>query len=151
MQKEYKGYELLKAISEERIKEGTKFKMTKPSTFLNERVVFNGSELIYFNSKHRVFHDYPIATISHFTFRVLEENEKETLEDEEKQYLSNIIKPFRESVVWIGKVKVYDPDREYIQILIDTNEEINLPSFEIGEMYKGMEVNKRYELEELGL
>lgn len=73
------------------------------------------------------------------------------LRDEEKQYLSNIIKPFRDSVVWIGKVKVYDLDREYIQILIDTDEEINLPSFEVGEMYKGIEDNKRYEVEELGL
>lgn len=152
VKKEYKGYELVKAISEGKINEGTKFNMTKESTFLNEKVMYNGTDLIYINSGKSIFNDYFFTTILHLTFTLLaEEKKKEILNDEEKQYLSNFIRPFRNNVEWMEKVKKYDPDREYIQILINTDEEINLPSFEAGEMYKGMEANKRYEIEELGI
>lgn len=82
---------------------------------------------------------------------VYETKKEEILDEVEKRYLSNFIRPFRDKVEWIEKVKTYDPDMEYIQILINTDEEINLPSFEVGEMYKGMKANQRYELEELGL
>lgn len=81
---------------------------------------------------------------------VYETKKEEILDEVEKRYLSNFIRPFRDKVERIEKVKTYDP-MEYIQILINTDEEINLPSFEVGEMYKGMKANKRYELEELGL
>ncbi len=152
MQKEYKGYELVQAISEGKINEGTKFKMTKESTLVDEKVMYNGTDLIYINSGKSIFNDYFFTTILHLTFTLLaEEKKKEILNDEEKQYLSNFIRPFRNNVEWMEKVKKYDPDREYIQILINTDEEINLPSFEAGEMYKGMEANKRYEIEELGI
>ena len=79
--------------------------------------------------------------------------EQPILDDKEKEYLSNVIKPFRNKVYAIAK---YDDgnDYYYIQIMIKQNvyfEYINLPYFEKGRMYRGMETDKKYTLEELGL
>ena len=79
---------------------------------------------------------------------------KPILTDIEKEYLSNIIKPFRDSVVSISKCNCYGDCAYFIQIKVIQNnrpEYINLPYFEKGRMYRGMEANKDYTLEELGL
>lgn len=86
------------------------------------------------------------------------------LDDVEKEYLSNIIKPFRNRVIYIAKsetVKTYDNPNpkiyECIYIMYkDSTKKRNphymgFPHFEKGAMYKGMEIDKGYTLEELGL
>ena len=75
------------------------------------------------------------------------------LEPAEKKYLSAVIKPFRSKVYAIAK---YDDgvDNYYIQIAVKQSgffEYVNLPYFKKGTMYKGMELDKEYSLEELGL
>lgn len=75
--------------------------------------------------------------------------EKEILDEEEKEYLTNVIKPFRNKVEYI--VKFGCSPEEYISIWLPEYEKIDLPCFKKGIMYKGMEVNKRYTLKELGL
>ena len=85
--------------------------------------------------------------------------EKSILTTSEKEYLSNVIKPFRKkSPITIGKhVSGYVTDEEYIIIWVsdidipDLKETITFPYFKAGEMYRGMEVDKEYNLEELGL
>lgn len=81
------------------------------------------------------------------------EIEKYILDDIEKEYLSNVIKPFRDRVINIGKCNCYE--YEYIAIMyldIGANEgHIYLPCFKRGTMYKGMEAGKKYSLNELGL
>ena len=72
---------------------------------------------------------------------------KPILDDKEKEYLSNVIKPFRDRVSSISK----DGSLEYITISLDSDDFAILPNFEEGTMYKGMEINRRYTLEELGL
>lgn len=80
---------------------------------------------------------------------------KPILDDVEKEYLSNVIKPFRNRIICIIKNKCL-PD-EYLRIHLkhytgkDANEIIYLPYFKNGSMYKGMEINKEYTLEELEL
>ena len=80
---------------------------------------------------------------------------KPILDDVEKEYLSNIIKPFRDRIISIRKYK-FNQD-EYIGIYVkyyaetDENEMITLPVFKEGTMYKGMKLNREYLLEELGL
>ena len=87
-----------------------------------------------------------------------EEYKEDILDEEEKKYLSAVIKPFRDRVVYIRKIKVgecnlfisikvkrYDYDEE------DSNEYIELPYFREDKMYKNMAVNRKYTLEELGL
>lgn len=72
------------------------------------------------------------------------------LTDEEKAYLSAIIKPFRDKKIIIGRLRHLFGEEEYIWIDID-GEHFALPLFKKGEMYKGMELNKFYKSEELGL
>ena len=74
--------------------------------------------------------------------------EKEILDEEEKEYLSNVIKPFRDKVEYI--VKKYCLGKEYISIFL-IEENISLPYFKRGTMYKEMKIEKKYTLEELGL
>ena len=74
---------------------------------------------------------------------------KEILDEKEKEYLNNIIKPFRNRVTYIEKRKWQDS--EYIKIGIKNDVNIDLPNFEKGKMYQGMESDKNYTLSELGL
>lgn len=73
---------------------------------------------------------------------------EEILDEQEKEYLNAVIKPFRKRVKYVEK-KVFR-DQEYIMIELD-DECFGFPYFERGSMYKGMEVDKEYSLEELGL
>ena len=76
--------------------------------------------------------------------------EEPPLKTEEETYLTNLIKPFRDDVVNITK-KANDKGYEWVRILIKDNEPLLLPGFEKGTMYKGLELNKNYTPEELGL
>lgn len=81
----------------------------------------------------------------------LEEDNTNTLNEKEKAYLSVVINPFRHRVQYIKKMDKYcSYDKEFLYIAI-TDENLIFPLFEKGKMYKGMEANKRYTLEELGL
>lgn len=89
-----------------------------------------------------------------FTVHDLEEV-KDILDSGEKEYLSNVIKPFKHKVKGIRKGKICDnedeQEKEYITIYIKNDFSINLPNFKKNTMYKNMEINKAYTLEELGL
>ena len=73
--------------------------------------------------------------------------EKEILDKKEKEYLSAVIRPFRNRVEYIQKK---DIGNEFIEIELD-DEFLYLPYFEKYTMYKGMELNKKYTLKELDL
>ena len=85
------------------------------------------------------------------------EIEKPILSDSEKNYLENVLKPFKDRVVYVEKIKPGDPNYEYIgfKIIYEDNRCPNnwcyLPYFDKGTMYKGMELDEQYSLEELGL
>lgn len=86
-----------------------------------------------------------------FTVHDLEEA-KDILTTKEKEYLSNIIKPFRDRVTKIEKFEnSRDRQKEYITIYIKNDFSINLPNFKKNTIYKNMEIDKAYTLEELGL
>ena len=78
---------------------------------------------------------------------------KQILTDKEKEYLSAVIKPFRDKVSTISK-RSSDDNGEYIAIVIEEKPHDNtmfFPYFEGDTMYQGMEIGKFYTLEELGL
>lgn len=81
--------------------------------------------------------------------------EQPILDDIEKRYLEGVIRPFKDIVKCIRKI--YNGYCEFICISVKYNKKrgmddnIMLPFYEIGTMYKGMDVNKEYTLEELGL
>ena len=86
-------------------------------------------------------------------YQISKEKINSVLDAAEKKYLSAVIKPFRNKVYAIAK---YDNgvDNYYIQIAIKKNvyfENIDLPYFKKGTMYKGMELKKEYTVEQLGL
>ena len=73
------------------------------------------------------------------------------LDDVEKRYLSAVIRPFRKRVDSI--MKISDPlgyEKEYIFIKLD-EDSFSLPYFKTGTMYQGMDLERAYTLEELGL
>lgn len=74
------------------------------------------------------------------------------LEDAEKRYLGGVIRPFKDKVLYITKRSVISNSTiEYISIQLAGPEYIWLPGFNKGTMYKGMEPDHWYTLEELGL
>lgn len=78
------------------------------------------------------------------------------LTDEEKKYLRNVIKPFRERVKYIRKAP-YE-DGEFIMLLVkykdvinNWDDEIAFPCFREGEYFSGLENDRKYTIDELGL
>jgi hypothetical protein len=76
------------------------------------------------------------------------------LDKVEKEYLENFLRPFKEDVKEITKIKkAFSFQNEMLHIgLKDIGAyDIILPEFKKGTMYKGMELYEAYTLQELGL
>ena len=79
---------------------------------------------------------------------------KPILDDNEKEYLCNVIKPLEIQVKEIRKVNY---DDEWEQLIIEYENKIGesymiiMPIFDKGTMYSGMDTNISYTPEELGL
>lgn len=73
------------------------------------------------------------------------------LNEKEKEYLRLVIKPFRERISCIFKEQNLDETKEKIIVVYDGGDILSLPFFEKGKMYRGMDLNKEYTLEELKL
>lgn len=82
---------------------------------------------------------------------LLSEYKEPILDDVEKEYLSAVIKPFRKKVVYIKKNKNSSNGMQYLTIVICDDDYMYFPYLDDDTMYKGMEVNKEYSLEELDL
>ena len=78
------------------------------------------------------------------------EYEKSILDEAEKEYLSAVIKPFKSRVKCIAKVKSLSGSAQFIRIELYGDYMI-FPNFKVNTMYRGMELEKKYTLEELGL
>lgn len=86
--------------------------------------------------------------------------EEKILDEDEKRYIKNIVRPFRDKVTSIYKRQYHDI-YEYITITYQEQVEddeitvgemtIYLPFFKKNTMYTGMLLNKRYTLEDLGI
>ena len=76
---------------------------------------------------------------------------KPVLTDEEKEYLSYVIKPFREDVLKISKFKSKVLKNKEVIGFETPNGFMIFPPFEKDKMYKNMELNKAYTLDDLGL
>lgn len=79
------------------------------------------------------------------------------LNEEEKEYISNVIKPFKNRVCYIIKcdVLLFSDSEDYIRICVKSRNKqghyINLPPFVKGSMYNNMRSWYKYSLKELGL
>ena len=82
-----------------------------------------------------------------------QEHTESILNEKEKQYLSSVIKPFRDRMLTIAKLRDEDTGEYFIELRLCTNgreQSINFPYF-YGGMYEGMEDNVWYTLKTLGL
>lgn len=84
--------------------------------------------------------------------------EEPILDDVEKEYLGNILRPFRHRVKYIKKLEAYCGRNDrveniFIRLCVKDGHEdfFSLPYFPKGSMYKGMKTEKQYTLKELGL
>lgn len=75
-----------------------------------------------------------------------------------KEYLGNVIKPFRDRVTKIAKFETIRGDAFYICIFVKPNvhmvlgdDTLRFPLFAKGTMYKNMVINTGYTFGELGL
>lgn len=145
---QYTTYGVEKTFTKSDLKDGDK------CTLKNGQVIFFDKTSNYsFNSideQLRYFNDdVSIVKVERpVKYETLFERKEEILDETEKRYLSNVIKPFRDKVKAIEKVSY---SREFIKIYIKEDEPTILPYFEKGTMYKGMKENKEYTLKELGL
>lgn len=82
----------------------------------------------------------------------LEEEYQESpiLNEKEREYLSAVIRPWRDKVRYIYKAD-YTGGEEITIVTKEVDANIYFPFFEKGTMYKGMKLDRPYTLEELGL
>lgn len=79
------------------------------------------------------------------------ERKEEILDEVEKRYLTEVIRPFRKRIQFIQKKKEITEINPYIRIVCEDNDKLVFPYITDNSMYKGMESNRKYTLEELGL
>ena len=145
---QYTTYEVEKTFTKSDLKDGDKWTLKNGQVIFVDKTSqygFNSidAQLKYFND------DVSIVKVERpVKYETLFEREEEILDETEKRYLSNVIKPFRDKVKAIEKVSY---SREFIKIYIKEDEPTILPYFEKGTMYKGMKEDKEYTLKELGL
>ena len=133
-------------------------------TLKNGKVVFYGSSSKYKSTycfenltddfKFEPNDEVSIVKVERPTkYETVFERKEEILDNTEKNYLRGVIRPFRDRVKFIKKQQEIgdDEDKSFIEISVDDDTPIMLPYFDTDTMYKGMEDNKEYSLEELGL
>ena len=108
----------------------------------------------YFNSDDDCVQDCK-ACEERFVKWLFEDSEKPVLDETERKYLSEVIRPFRNKIATISKLHTYDninyENNEYIYFGMKDRRGYSLPLFKQGTMYKGMQQGKHYTLQELGL
>ena len=92
-----------------------------------------------------------IIKIEEPTYKTVYEAEKKILDEEEKKYLSAVIRPFKNRIKTITKRKRVIGGKSYIRIYLKNDDTSCLPDFDTNTMYKGMKEDKEYTLKELGL
>lgn len=132
-----------------------------------KRIIYNDREYQFTRTDYMDYEgEYISGAIGERLLLVEMENDKcitiydDILDDKEKEYLLNIIKPFKKYVIAIKKIPIDNQERIIIRYhdYLNADEDIHgssfgmgLPTFKQGTMYKGMEMYKEYTVEELGL
>lgn len=74
------------------------------------------------------------------------------LDDTEREYLKAVFKPFHHDIEYVKKIRYRDDQFEFIEATMNDHEiGMVFPDFEIAKMYTGMNPDKEYTLEELGI
>lgn len=135
----------------------TDFKKGDKCTLKNGAVIFFGQECNYrFNNldeqlRYACNDNASIVKVERPThYKTVFERKEEVLDETERKYLADVIRPFRDKVKYIYKGQEWGNIKEFIHIELK-KDALDLPYFTAGTMYKGMETGRNYTLEELGL
>ena len=135
----------------------TDFKKGDKCTLKNGAVIFFGQECNYrFNNldeqlRYACNDNASIVKVERPThYKIVFERKEEVLDETERKYLADVIRPFRDKVKYIYKGQEWGNIKEFIHIELK-KDALDLPFFKKGTMYKGMEIDRNYTLEELGL
>ena len=116
-------------------------------TYKNVTLMINIPELT--NEEMKIIRKGQVSKI-----KLTLEIEKPILDEAERKYLSGVIRPFRDIVKGISKMKsVSKENMEYILITLADTEcsYMAFPYFKKEKMYKNLELGKEYKLEDLEL
>ena len=147
-------FNLIQAITY--LKEGKK---VRKETWFSDAYIYEGDNgVVYLNHNVRGNRN-SIFGLNGFSLTSniweLYEEPKPILDTEEKAYLEAVLRPFKDRFVYL--TKTFFLNSEYIEIVLKDVANISewvslkLPRFKPNAMYKGMELHKKYTLEELGL
>lgn len=135
----------------------TDFKKGDKCTLKNGAVIFFGQECNYrFNNldeqlRYACNDNASIVKVERPThYKIVFERKEEVLDETERKYLADVIRPFRDKVKYIYKGQEWSNIKEFIHIELK-EDALDLPYFKKGTMYKGMEIDRKYTLKELGL
>ena len=131
------------------------FKNKDKAIKIGEYVVMDGGAipLKEYNNKleHNYNSNYDIVRVDRpVEYKTICKND-EILDGTEKKYLTDVIRPFRKRIQFIQKKKEITEINPYLRIVIEDNDKLVFPYITNQTMYKGMEVNRKYTLKELGL
>jgi len=94
--------------------------------------------------------EYDIIKVERPTgYETVFERKEEILDEVEKRYLRDVIRPFSKDIEIIRKITA--GEKEYLMIIFKDGDSMSFKNFKKGAMYKNMEAAKKYTLEELEL
>ena len=76
---------------------------------------------------------------------------KPVIDDVERKYLAGVIRPFRNRIKHFYKYPCANGNCEAIAAITKDCDYLDFPRFKKGSMYNGMELSRKYSLEELGI
>ena len=132
------------------LNEGKKIRLVNGLWGKDEYIYLEGETI----KSHGGAREEVFVTTFNLQHEVWEEYKEPILDDEEKKYLSAVIKPFRKKVAHIAKMDSVLRGKQYISVYIEYGNvpmNMHFPYFDANTMYKGMKADKRYTLKELGL
>lgn len=76
---------------------------------------------------------------------------KDVLDETERKYLKAVLRPFRNRVARVTKLKFPGCSDYSLRVDLEDGDSLSFPNFPAGTMYNGMELYHEYTLEELGI
>lgn len=76
---------------------------------------------------------------------------KDVLDETERKYLKAVLRPFRNRVARVTKLKFLGCSDYSLRVDLEDGDSLSFPNFPAGTMYNGMELYHEYTLEELGI
>lgn len=129
-----KGYELIKAIQENKIDSDVKFKVTNTDKTLDTIVRFDGVDIVYYDSGINIFDNWFLTTILDSDFEIIEEKKELEEKLDWKEIIDSVGKP-----IWDNKRKKWRVLDYYSQeknkLYVSFSDTSSTENFEEKELY----------------